>query len=233
MIRLKKLLINLYPEIDLDSALSDVPPPSPQGLPAPTSKDSGTSSKVGPYFDDDKPTILLHTDALKESVLESMVKNTAGLILIDDEGHLDFYGHSSGRAFLRRVRDQFGELVGASEPSAYAMPRASQNNPFTSSPWSSKTLTHTFEPRSYDLPPRTSARLLCENALDDACAVLRFVHRPSFYTMFDRVYDAQIDGKDRKFIPLLFSVLAVGALFATAEQSHLMTGGFENAIEQG
>lgn len=227
------MLLKLHPDIDLDSALSNVELPSPQSLPAPISNDSGTSSKVSPYFADKKPTILLHADTVKESVLESMVKNTAALILIDDEGHLDFYGHSSGRAFLRRVRDQFGELVGASEPSAYAMPRASQHNPFTSFPWSSQTLTHPFEPTTQGLPPRASARLLCENALDDACAVLRFVHRPSFYAMFDRVYDAQIEGTDRKFIPLLFSVLAVGALFATAEQSHLMTGGFENAIEQG
>ena len=164
-----------------------------------------------------------------------MVENT-GALMIDGEGRSDFYGPSSGRAFLGRIRNHFSELVGMSENSTYAMPRATNDAYPTNLVSASQDSNSLRDSGIEGLPSRTCARLLCENALDDACAVLRFVHRPSFYAMFDRIYDLQpdnLEGRDRRFLPLLFAVLAVGALFATAEQSGLMTYGFENAIDQG
>lgn len=176
-------------------------------------------------------------DGDKDSMLESMVENTGSLDL-DDEGYWDFHGHSSGRAFLRKMREQFGDLIGKAE--GYSMPfmkNRSNSQPLNSpvgssvsSPMASKL------PNSDELPSKQCARLLCRNALDDACAILRFVHQPTFYAMFDRVYDNPSEdytSEEYKFLPLLYSVLALGSLFATAEQSQLMTSGFETAIDQG
>ena len=172
----------------------------------------------------------------KESMLESMVEDTGSLDL-DDEGYWDFHGHSSGRAFLRKMREQFGDLMGKPETysTSFLKSRARSlptNSPVSSvdSPMGSKT------PNTNDLPSKHCSRLLCENALDDACAVLRFVHQPTFYAMFNRIYDVpseDLGPPELKFLPLLYAVIALGTLFATAEQSQLMTNGFENAIEQG
>ena len=170
-------------------------------------------------------------------MLESMVENTGSLDL-DDDGYFDFYGHSSGRAFLKRMRDQFGQLAGISESSRWALPppkdrqtSVPEESPSSTPSQCSRNLLNTKE-----LPSKDCARLLCENALDDACAVLRFVHQPTFYAMFDRIYGLSIHEmgpEEKRFIPLLYAVLALGALFATADQSHLMTGGFKTALEQG
>lgn len=50
----------------------------------------------------------------KDPMLESMVSNTGSLDL-DEEGNLDFHGHSSGRIFLCKMRSQLGELIGKPE----------------------------------------------------------------------------------------------------------------------
>ena len=87
-----------------------------------------------------------------------------------------------------------------------------------------------------DLPPRECAVLLCGNALDDACALMRFVHLPTFWTKFDRAYSLppeQYRNAENKFLPLLYVVLSLGAVFAKAERSHLQRWGYKNAIDQG
>ena len=163
-----------------------------------------------------------------------MVENTGSLDL-DDEGHLDFYGHSSGRAFLLKMRTQFGQVVGSTNTSSYAMPHPSRTRS-GDSPSMSGSVAGIVTPNTYGLPLQPCARVLCESALDSACAVLSFVHQPTFYAMFDRVYNQQpqaLDGDTLKFIPLLYAVIAVGALFSTAENSQLMTSGLKNAIDQG
>ena len=174
----------------------------------------------------------------KDLMLESMVENTGSLDL-DDDGNWDFYGHSSGRAFLRKMREQFGALVGKSELYSYAMPTEKQragSQPTPSPVPSLQAPLRSQTPSTQDLPPRHCARLLCQWTLTDACAVLRFVHQPSFYTMLDRVYETspeKLGPEEHKFLPLLYSVIAVGALFAKSDNSELVTNGFQNAIEQG
>ncbi|KAL8829382.1 MAG: hypothetical protein Q9191_002047 [Dirinaria sp. TL-2023a] len=105
-----------------------------------------------------------------ESMLESMVDNT-GMLDLDDEGHWDFHGTSSGIVFLRCLRDQFGDLMGKAE--GYGMPflksrkfSSAINSP--KSEGSSGTPTDATMPNKEDLPPIDCARLLCQNALDDA-----------------------------------------------------------------
>ena len=170
----------------------------------------------------------------KDSMLESMVENTGSLDL-DDDGNWDFHGHSSGRAFLRRMRAQFGDLMGKSG-----------NMPF----FKYKNLSQPVEspkplnpipmdpnlPKTNDLPAKSCALTLSAAALDDAGAILRVVHQPSYYAMLHQVYDvpySDFGDEEHKFLPLLYGVIALGALFGKAEQSELQTNGYSNAIEQG
>ena len=177
-------------------------------------------------------------DRGSESMLESMVDNT-GMLDLDDEGHWDFHGTSSGIVFLRCLRDQFGDLMGKAE--GYGMPFLKSrkfSSPINSpkSEGSFGTPTDATMPNKEDLPHIECARLLCQNALDDACALLRFVHQPTFWAKFDRAYTIPSDqyGHDEThFLPLLYSVLSVGALFAKSENSQLQRWGYENAIGQG
>lgn len=179
------------------------------------------------------------SDGEKDSMLESMVANT-GLLDLDDEGNWDFHGHSSGRVFLRKMREQFGDLMGQETPEFKSSPFVNYNrsgSQSVSSPRSAVESPGNPKPAfTHDLPRKDCASLLSGNALDDAGAVLRLVHQPSYYAMLDRVYDIpseEFGDEEKRFVPLLYSVLAFGALFARAEQSELQTNGYGNAIDQG
>ena len=91
-------------------------------------------------------------------------------------------------------------------------------------------------PNVHDLPSKACARDLCENALGDACALMRFVHIPTFYAMLDRIYDIapdQYGNDENKFLPLAYSVMAVGSLFAKSENNKLDVEGYESATDRG
>ena len=170
----------------------------------------------------------------KDSMLESMVENTGSLDL-DDDGNWDFHGHSSGRVFLRRMRAQFGDLMGKSENVPF-MKSQRLAQPIESPKPSAYIPTDPSLPKTSDLPSKETAQLLSAAALDDAGAILRVVHQPTFYAMFHRVYDVPYDSfgdAEHRFLPLLYSVIALGALFAKSEQSVLQTNGYSNAIDQG
>ncbi len=196
------------------------------------------SSVVEPEVTLDEPQSSTKTETASadngtDSVLESMVENTAHLDL-DDQGHWDYHGHSSGLAFMRRMRDQFGELLGPEAGTTHFL-KTRPINEILESPRSSMESPVDTNILS-ELPSRKAARILCEHALDDACAVLRFVHQPSFYASFDRIYDTpleQFSNEDNKFLPLLYVVLALGCLFAKAQHSPLETSGYESAIDYG
>ena len=182
---------------------------------------------------------LNNTEAEKDSLLESMVEST-GLLDIDDQGYWDFHGHSSGLVFLRRMREQFGDLMGKTEgarmPFMKSRPTMSLSQPLESPKSSLDSPMDSNLPNIQDLPTRDCAQKLCAYALDDACALMRFVHQPTFYSMFDRVYDTapeQFGNDENRFLPLLYSVLALGCLFAKAETSTLQIEGYESAIDQG
>lgn len=171
-----------------------------------------------------------------DSLLESMVENTASLDL-DDQGFYDFHGHSSGIVFLRRMREQFGDLMGKSE--GYGLPFLQARNlheAFESPKSHIESPTEPNLPSTHDLPTKDCALSLCGYALDDACSVMRFVHQPTFYVMLDRVYDAQPEhfgNEENRFLPLLYMTMALGCLFTRAEGSELQINGYQSAIDQG
>ena len=148
-------------------------------------------------------------------MIETMVEST-GELNLDDNGDYEFVGHSSGHSFLNRVGAQFGELMGPQfTKDALAIAKGMHVN--VDSPAS------TFEsPASTDLvdttslPNRKTAELLVSNALDSACALLNFIHRPSFIAKFDRIYSLppqQYNNQDHRFLPQLYLALALGCFF--------------------
>ena len=171
----------------------------------------------------------------KDSMLESMVANTGSLDL-DDEGHWDFHGHSSGRVFLSRMRERFGALVGKENPANMPFKNYKTMKPLDSPKVPAESPIDRNLPITHELPDKHCAQLLCKNALDDAGAMLRLVHRPTFLLMFDRVYDIPVEGfgdEENRFVPLLYAVIALGTLFAKAEESQLQRNGYDSAIDQG
>ena len=174
-----------------------------------------------------------------DAQLQSMVENTGSLDL-DPDGHWDYYGHSSGMAFMRRLKDQFAELF-VPDPRSLGPqfnPRTLAITRLIDSPTS--VASSSFETSSStlisDLPDRKTCKELCQNALDDACALMRFIHKPSFYEKFDHIFDTDPEhftNDDMQFMPLLYSVIALGCMFARDEKSGLGEKGYETAIERG
>ena len=174
------------------------------------------------------------TDTGKENQLESMIKAT-GQLDLDEDGYWDYHGHSSGLSFVRRMRESLGDLMGPegqatpfikSRPlsQVFESPTSNQESPFESSS------------SGVELPAKHCAVKLCNHALNDASALLKVIHQPTFFRLLDCVYahGAENGGNsEQKFLPLLYAVLALGCVFASDENSPLEKYGYEDAIDQG
>ena len=231
--RAEALLKTVLPHVDLNDSKYDVEP-----VQVPFEEHKSESGNDGRIL---KPTVRSNNsgEVEKDSMLESMVKNTGSLDL-DDRGFWDFHGHSSGLVFLRRMREQFGDMMGETEAQGtpFVKPRSSARTSFVfDSPSSAgDSPMESNVPNTHDLPSKTCARELSEATLTEACAIFRFIHQPTFWVQFNNIYETPPDryGNDEnRFLPLLYMVLAVGCLFAQHEQSKLKHGGYENAIDQG
>lgn len=171
-----------------------------------------------------------------DSRLESMVKAT-GQLDLDEEGNWDYHGHSSGLSFMRRLQQQFGDIIG---PPPGGSPFAKHRT--MSQVFDSPTSTHQSPvesssglPHGTDLPFKNEARVLCDNALIDAGALMRIVHLPSFYKSMDRIYELPPESygnAENSFLPLLYAVLALGTLFSKKDA---VSGdvGYEACIDDG
>lgn len=173
-----------------------------------------------------------------DSQIQSMVNRT-GLLDLDDEGNWDFHGHSSGYAFMRRIRAQFGEPVWLPNPRASSIKNRSISQVLDSPKSANSSPVDTnFTASSLDLPRLEVAIELCRNTLDDCCALMRPLHRPSFFRRLHMIYDTdpeQYTNDHVKFLPLLYVVMAVGCLFSKSEHENTMLDvkGYKEAIEQG
>nr|POE88174.1 vacuolar membrane protease [Quercus suber] len=178
------------------------------------------------------------TDNLKKQAdtnLESMVRAVAQLD-VDEQGHWDYHGHSSGLSFVRRMREQLGDLMGPDTP---AMPFV-KTRPMSQVLDSPKSLADSpnpdMSPSVSDLPPKDVASEACGHALVDAAALLRVVHVPSFWQSFEHLYSTppeQWSHEDHTFLPLFYSAMALGHMFGRDEHSSLNRHGYEPAIQQG
>jgi len=163
--------------------------------------------------------------------LESMVR-AVGQIELDESGRWDYHGHSSGLSFVRRMREQLGDIMG---PDTIATPFI-KNRPQThvvDSPKSAYVESPMESPLGSftDLPPEDVARNLCTLSIQETAVLLRAVHMPTFWRSFKRIYTISPDNyvdEDHRFLPLLYSVLAVGTVFGTDQEDD-----YEPAIDQG
>lgn len=74
------------------------------------------------------------------------------------------------------------------------------------------------------LPSKNTARQLVAIALDDACCHMRFIHRPTFDRQFDQIYSLEPEtysDEEHEFLPLLYVILALGALFSKEDTDKL------------
>lgn len=153
-----------------------------------------------------------------DAQLSSMIETT-GQLELDERGHWDFHGGSSGAVFLQQMREQFDGLLGNNTKAPFLPKLPARTATFSQLESPRSTVDSPFEgglPNTLDLPDREHALRLCSNALDCACALLRILHAPSFYEMFDRIYDTPPENfgdEENRYLPLLYSILALGSMF--------------------
>lgn len=231
------LLRVVMPDLNLDDPQFDVhateqmlaaikkeKPPPPMSTASASAPKTSTAPEPTPDAAD--------AGAGDESLLESMVENS-GCLDLDDQGHWDYHGHTSGIIFLRRLRKQ----LGASDMPVPSSLRSRALSGMLESPKStSESPSDSSLPPTHDLPSRDVAQRLCHHALYEGCALMRFVHEPSFFTMLGRIYDTppeQFGNEENSFLPLLYIAMSVGCLFSDDGAGTLDIAGYEGAIGQG
>lgn len=187
--------------------------------------------------------VMVATTTEQDAQLRSMIEST-GQLDLDERGHWDFHGGSSGTVFVKRMREQFGNLLGGGEnaPVLPRLPRTQMSPLMFDSPGGRSTTQSPIEsglPNTMDLPSREAALVLCAQCLHCGCSLLRFVHEPSFYEMFDRIYSTPPENfgdDENRFLPLLYTSLAVGCMFQKAQEGDLEQSAeatYKLAIDEG
>ncbi|RFU26800.1 hypothetical protein B7463_g9539, partial [Scytalidium lignicola] len=128
---------------------------------------------------------------------------------IDDQGNWIYQGHSSSQSFLRSMRLQLGPFINdeaGKDIKVLNLPIRRAIDAAMDQDWRA----------AVALPPRSLAEELVTLAIYDACGIMFFIHRPSFFGMLHRIYctPAESYGKqERGFLPLLYAAIAVGFVF--------------------
>ena len=217
------------PEVNLDDAKLDELVSEPLNI---TPKSASLNGRIKEEEHVDAPST--ENGQTTDTELESMVKNTGSLDL-DESGYWDYHGTSSGLVFIRRMREQFGDLMGQAETTG--SPFIGNASLFSDSPRSNiESPSDLGPPNTHDLPPKSCALDLCYGTLQEACSIMRFVHQPTFYKNLDRIYELPIDqwgSEENRFLPLLYTVLAVGSIFSQDSHGKLMSDGYGDATDKG
>jgi hypothetical protein len=126
---------------------------------------------------------------------------------------VEFHGHSSEAGFLERMRDKLGDGIDISRASLDKADKRSLPGPrlfdFTTSPASLASL-----------PSKERAQELVDIALD-AFPFLCVIHRPNFDYRLNLIYALKpedYDAAGARFLPLLYSIMALGSLFADIDK---------------
>ncbi|KAH8745497.1 fungal-specific transcription factor domain-containing protein [Diaporthe sp. PMI_573] len=165
--------------------------------------------------------------------------------LVENVGQLDltatgeygFHGMSSGAAFLSRITQQFPGLFRYDSRMPF-LPEPGRPYPaktfdlpgYAASP--SSHVSDGFSP----VPPKPLAHDLCEFSFSRATCILRVVHAPSFWRMFDRLYEERpqrYTPEERRFVGLLFSVMALGSMYDVDENDPTNPDHYAVAMERG
>lgn len=229
--RAKALLQVVFPAVDLtdpsidahlqNGLLSQLPTVAPRsnviasGLPV--------AQHHGPGYAEDSG----------DSHLEAMVKAT-GQLDLDEEGHWDYQGHSSGLSFMRGLREFDDKFQIPSDQSPSIRARTmSQDLPSPSA--ASLTGSSTNLSGGIRLPDKEEARELCDRAIIEYSGMLRVVHLPTFDRQFDRIYELSPEdygSTEHNFLPLLYAVMALGKLFSD-HNSEVASVGYDALTDEG
>lgn len=165
-----------------------------------------------------------------------LVENV-GQLDLTATGEYDFHGMSSGAAFLSRITQHFPGLIRYDSRTPFlpqpgrpylAKPYDIPGN--STIPWSH--VSDGFSP----VPPKPFAHDLCEFSFSRATCILRVVHAPSFWRMFDKLYEQRpqrYTPEERRFVGLLFSVMALGSMYDVDENDPTNPDHYAEAMERG
>ncbi|KAI0455194.1 hypothetical protein F5B21DRAFT_207945 [Xylaria acuta] len=157
-----------------------------------------------------------------EGQLQSMI-SSAGQLDLNESGDYDFHGTSSGSVFFKQMKKHFRALLGRDYQIPF-MPRPPRPSgvvtldsprPSPGSPWVA-----TPNPSIYNLPPKARAIALCSESLDNATCLLRIVHKPTFYSMLDKLYEKPSDElgtEEKRNLALAYSAMALGCMYDVAD----------------
>ncbi|KAJ5279715.1 hypothetical protein N7478_005087 [Penicillium angulare] len=123
-----------------------------------------------------------------------------------NKGDIEFQGFSSDRTFILGIKRQLGFWEDDME----------QKRLLNTSVLSLFDTSSGIPPVDASLPSRTMATRLVEAALNGQI-IFSIVHRPSFNSLFNLVYsleESDYSTHERRFLPLLYAVMAFGSLFA-------------------
>jgi hypothetical protein len=221
----------ISPELDVDSPNLEADIMRKLRLPLVPTNDGLLSAHTNSEASSIIPRDSTQSDMQQDMPLETVLEVT-GQLDLDGQGNWSYYGHGSSSAFMRRIGERFGNgadkglgkntvLTLRSIPPIDESPRSVEEQSFESAQG------------SMALPPRDVALDLISSALDEACALLKFVHEPSFYSMFHQLYlvDPEHYGyEEKRFLPLLYASFAVGYLFSNSERTNF---GYAHAVSQG
>ncbi|KAK9237661.1 fungal-specific transcription factor domain-containing protein [Lipomyces kononenkoae] len=155
----------------------------------------------------------------KDNNIESMVVSL-GRLDVDETGHLDYVGHSSGRSFVQHMRAHFlndhPDSIPVDIPKMASFSYSpSSNGLIDDSPSDYYNYQQMAEFRII-LPTKEVAWQLINAVWDQACVVIRFGHRPTMQRRLDELYSTDPDDytpDQINFLPLVYCYLAVGVLF--------------------
>ncbi|KAJ2976508.1 hypothetical protein NUW58_g8068 [Xylaria curta] len=172
-----------------------------------------------------------------EAQLQSMV-SSAGQLDLNESGDYDFHGTSSGSVFFKQMKKHFRGLLGRDYQIPF-MPRPPRPSgvttldsprPSPGSPWAS-----TPGPSIHNLPPKARAIALCSESLDNATCLLRIVHKPTFYSMLDRLYDLPSDEygiEDKRNLALAYSAMSLGCMYNVSDDSMTNSPPYKRSIDE-
>lgn len=170
---------------------------------------------------------------MSRNLLESMVEAT-GRLSIDESGNYDYSGNCAGLTLVQRIRERCDVLLDPKAGSRSRLTKQSNSQPVTP-PARFPSLPHRQPEKMSALPTWDAAVQYINVALEEACPLFSFIHRPSFDSRLHVFYAARNAGldpnlEDVRFEALLNSLFALGELFGSG--SYISQDGEENRATQ-
>jgi len=128
----------------------------------------------------------------------------------------EYYGGGSGFAFLQQTQQLFGQDSPGCEKLTNCDLTVDAMSRLFDSPLPDKQALATDVPFSKLLPSRQTTSELLRVVFGQTYQLLQFLHEPTFQRQTDRIYDVDpmdFEDSDHDFLPLFYSVTALGYLF--------------------